>query len=212
MRLVLDIFDEQRLLLDGSEKSFNNVRDYCDKTHIPILRPATEQLVISLIKEKQPKTILEIGTAIGFSGAVMLLNSKAILNTIEIDERMASVAKQNFLNCGIIDRATIFSGDCKEIIPKITGQYDFIFLDGPKGQYLSLYPYLKDILNVSGMLVCDNVLYRGLTENPPSSYKHKHVTIANNLKEFLKTLKHDKQFNTEIYDFDDGISVSIKIC
>ena len=206
----MDIFDEQKLLLDGSEKSFKKVRDYCDKKHIPILRLATEQLITNLIMQKQPKTILEIGTAIGFSGTVMLLNSKATLYTIDIDENMIAIAKKNFLNCGFKDRVTIFPGDCKEIIPKITGQYDFIFLDGPKGQYLSLFPYLKELLVVGGVLVCDNVLYRGLTENPPSSYKHKHVTIANNLNEFLRILKQDRQLNTEIYDFDDGVSVSIK--
>ena len=112
-------------------------------------------------KEK-PKKILEIGVNLGLSGIAMLISEpNASLSGIEIDEEKIKLAKNNYKKFGVFDRAKIFQGDASEIIPVLTGEYDFIFLDGPKGHYYEYLPNLLSVLSVGGTLFADNVLFRG---------------------------------------------------
>ncbi len=180
--------------------------------HIPVLFSQTERLLDVLVRMKQPKEILEIGTAIGFSGILMLKSApEARLNTIEKLPESAEKARENFKKYGVYDRVNLFEGDAGEIVPMLTGSYDFIFMDGPKGQYPEFYPYLKKLLVKGGVLVCDNVLYKGLVENVPENKRHKHITIARNLHAFLENLSNDKDMSTVTLKIGDGVSVSVKL-
>lgn len=188
-----------------------NMRANAYEEHIPVLFSQTERLLDVLVRLKQPKRILEIGTAIGFSGILMLKASpNAILNTVEKLSESAEEARKNFKRYGVYERVNIFEGDACEIIPMLTGEYDFIFLDGPKGQYIEFYPYLKELLVKGGVLVADNVLYKGLVENIPDKH-HKHITIARNLRLFLETVSNDKEMSSVVLKIGDGVSVSVKL-
>ncbi len=180
--------------------------------HIPVLFSETERLLDVLVRMKQPRKILEIGTAIGFSGILMLKAAPlATLNTIEKLADSADAARENFRKYGVSDRVNLFEGDAGEIIPMLTGSYDFIFMDGPKGQYPEFYPYLKKLLVSGGVLVCDNVLYKGLVENIPENKRHKHITIARNLHAFLEIISNDPEMSTVTLKIGDGVSVSVKM-
>ncbi len=180
--------------------------------HIPVLFSETERLLDVLVRMKQPRKILEIGTAIGFSGILMLKAAPlATLNTIEKLTDSADAARENFRKYGVSDRVNLFEGDAGEIIPMLTGSYDFIFMDGPKGQYPEFYPYLKKLLVSGGVLVCDNVLYKGLVENIPENKRHKHITIARNLHVFLEIISNDPEMSTVTLKIGDGVSVSVKM-
>lgn len=180
--------------------------------HIPVLFSETERLLDVLVRMKQPRKILEIGTAIGFSGILMLKAAPlATLNTIEKLADSADAARENFRKYGVSDRVNLFEGDAGEIIPMLTGSYDFIFMDGPKGQYPEFYPYLKKLLVSGGVLVCDNVLYKGLVENIPENKRHKHITIARNLHTFLEIISNDPEMSTVTLKIGDGVSVSVKM-
>lgn len=180
--------------------------------HIPVLFSETERLLDVLVRMKQPRKILEIGTAIGFSGILMLKAAPlATLNTIEKLSDSADAARENFRKYGVSDRVNLFEGDAGEIIPMLTGSYDFIFMDGPKGQYPEFYPYLKKLLVSGGVLVCDNVLYKGLVENIPENKRHKHITIARNLHAFLEIISNDPEMSTVTLKIGDGVSVSVKM-
>lgn len=184
---------------------------FARENYIPVMLDDTKKLLQQLTTDNQPKKILEIGTAIGYSGIVMLTSSpNAQLNTIEMDEKSAEMARQNFIQAGVYDRVNLFVGDAKEIVTQLTGKYDFIFLDGPKGQYDSFLPYLIDVLEVGGLLVCDNVLYKGLVEHVPE-HRHKHITIARNLNKFLDDLNNDSRFTTRLHRVGDGVTVSRRI-
>lgn len=184
---------------------------FARENHIPVMLDDTKKLLQQLTTENQPKKILEIGTAIGYSGIVMLTSSpEAQLNTIEMDEKSAEMARQNFIQAGVYDRVNLFVGDAKEIVTQLTGKYDFIFLDGPKGQYDCFLPYLIDVLEVGGLLVCDNVLYKGLVEHVPE-HRHKHITIARNLNRFLDDLNNDNRLTTRLHRTGDGVTVSRRI-
>lgn len=184
---------------------------FARENYIPVMLDDTKKLLQQLTTENQPKKILEIGTAIGYSGIVMLTSSPgAQLNTIEMDEKSAEMARQNFIQAGVYDRVNLFVGDAKEIVTQLTGKYDFIFLDGPKGQYDCFLPYLIDVLEVGGLLVCDNVLYKGLVEHVPE-HRHKHITIARNLNRFLDDLNNDNRLTTRLHRTGDGVTVSRRI-
>lgn len=174
----------------------------------PILRPRTENLLINLLAECKPKKILEIGTFIGYSASVMLRFCDAFLTTVEIDPQNALDAKQNLKE--FEGRFEVVCADAGQFLEQDKDRFDFVFLDGPKGQYKNYLPYLKRILNVGGVLVADDILFYGLVSSK-EPIKHKHRSIVNNLRIFLETLKADEDFETQIFDFEDGVSVSRKI-
>ncbi len=192
--------------------ALEELKIYARERYIPVMSDEARQLLYDTVATKLPKRILEIGTAIGYSGIVMLSASpQAVLNTVEMDERSAELAKQNFAANGFADRVNVFVGDAREIVPLLTGEYDFVFLDGPKGQYEKFFPYLTDLLSVGGTLVCDNVLYKGLVEHIPDDKRHKHITVARNMRAFLDDVTANPRYSTRLYRIGDGVTVSTKL-
>lgn len=192
--------------------SLDEIEKSARERHIPVMLDDTKKLLFDTVSRYRPRRILEIGTAIGYSGIVMLSASKnAGLNTIELSEVSAGTARKNFEEYGLLDRVNLFVGDAREIVKMLTGEYDFIFLDGPKGQYVTFLPYLTDLLSVGGVMVCDNVLYKGLVENIPQDKRHKHITVARNMRLFLDELTSSERFKTVLHRVGDGVTVSVKI-
>ncbi len=192
-----------------SSAHLRRIEDYADEHYVPVLLPETSVVLSQLVTLSQPKTILEIGMAIGYSGHIMLEASKdAHLYTIEIDEDNIAVAKRFFKISGLDKRVTIYEGNSDEIVPSITGKYDFIFLDGPKAQYIEYLPFLLRALNPGGLLVCDNVLFNGMvTGEQPIA--HKKGGIVRKLDAFLRALMADTSLSTSILPVGDGLSFSI---
>lgn len=185
---------------------------FARERYIPVMLDDTRALLYQTVRAAQPKRILEIGTAVGYSGIIMLTACKnATLNTMEMDEGLAQIARQNFAKAEVNDRVNIFVGDARQIVLQLTGEYDLIFLDGPKGQYETFLPYLTDVLAVGGTLVCDNVLYKGLVENIPDDKRHKHITVARNMRAFLDDVTTNPRFQTTLYRIGDGVTVSKKL-
>jgi len=177
---------------------------------VPVLRDKSADFLCKLVKEKNPKKILEIGTCIGYSGIIMLENTtNSFLVTIEKDKGKSEEAKQNFNQAGFSDRVDVVNDDAFNHIKKLSSQnekFDFVFLDGPKGQYINYLPYLKSLLNQDGLLVADDIFYHGMVkEGYP---KHKHRTIVFRLREFIDKITTDPDFETVILELEDGISVS----
>ena len=190
----------------------SQLEKFARERYIPVMLDDTKELLFETVRRTQPKRILEIGTAIGYSGIVMLTACNgAKLNTVELDENTAALARKNFDEFGVGDRVNIFVGDAREIVRLLTGSYDFIFLDGPKGQYEAFLPYLTDLLKVGGTLVCDNVLYKGLVENVPADKRHKHITVARNMHAFLDDITTSERYDTVLHRIGDGVTVSIKL-
>lgn len=186
------------------------IKEKALQNHVPIVRDKTIQCIIDILKNSNICSILEIGTAVGYSGIVMLANSQASLTTIEKNEDRVKEAQINFKSCGLVDRVTQIQGDAQEEIEKLVlskSKFDFIFLDGPKGQYIKYYPFLKQLLNQKGVLFADNILVGGLLEDE-TRVNHKNRAMVRNMKLFLKTLQNDIDFDTKLYKIDDGFSIS----
>lgn len=192
-------------------KTLDEIEQFARERYIPVMLDDTKELLYNTVKAANPKRILEIGTAIGYSGIVMLSACNAALNTVEMDENNAQMARENFALFGLSDRVNLFVDDAREIIGYLSGQYDFIFLDGPKGQYKAFLPYLTDLLTVGGTLVCDNALYKGLVEHVPDNPRHKHITVARNMRAFLDEITTSDRFETTLYRVGDGVTVSTKL-
>lgn len=177
----------------------------------PILRDQSFEILLQTVKNEKPKKILEIGVNLGLSGIAMLLTEpNASLSGIEIDEEKIALAKENYKTFGVENRAKIFQGDASEIIPVLTGEYDLIFLDGPKGHYYEYLPHLLSVLSVGGTLFADNVLFRGFVGGRVKT-PHGYNTIRNSMENYLKEITTRKDLQSQVLDIEDGVSITKKI-
>ncbi len=185
------------------------ILEYADKNIIPVLLPETAAFLRQMVYIKQPKKILEIGTAIGYSSHVILGACKGHLYTIEAEESSYKKANEFFEASGYKDRVTAYLGDANEIIPLFSGEFDFIFMDGPKTRYIQYLPYLKRMLAIDGILLCDNVLFNGMVSGETEMIKKK-ATIVNALDIFIRAVSQDDDFMTSVLPVGDGVSLSIR--
>lgn len=183
-----------------------------EREYSPVVRDETGKILKEIVEKFKPKKILEIGTFIGYSACLMLESSKdCFLTTVEKDEKNVQFAVKNISEMGFEGRFEIVNCDAMEFLKNLkeTEIYDLIFLDGPKGQYIKYLPYLEKALKVGGVLVADDILFYGLV-NSTGRIEHKHRTIVNNLRKFVAEITNKKEFQTEILEIEDGISISIK--
>lgn len=175
---------------------------------VPVMKYDAVRLLSQIVRLRAPKKILEIGTATGFSGISMLMSAPdAHLYTIEHNESRVEEARKNFTDAGLIDRVSFFVGDVHDIINYVTGEFDFLFFDGPKSHYLEFVKKLRPYLAPNAVLVCDNVLFRG-TVSGEATYERRMRTIVNNMHEFLLYMT-EGEWDTSVYDVGDGVSISI---
>ena len=189
------------LKLSGVLPWEKRILEYADKNIIAVLLPETAAFLRQAVMLSKPARILEIGTAIGYSGILMLkaAPSNAKLYTIEYDERRIETAKSFFRDEGLLDRVVFY----------ISGEFDFIFLDGPKAQYFEYLPFLSRALALGGVMLCDNVLYEGMVSGEKEIKNHK-GGLVKKLDLFLHKLMADKSLVTSVLPVGDGVSLSIK--
>lgn len=192
-------------------QNFLKIENEYRQNHIPCVRKETAKLLSILVAEEKPQKILEIGTAVGYSGTIMLLSCESSnLTTIDLSAEMIRQAKQNFKKFGVEKRVTTICDDAKHFFENNKQNFDFVFLDGPKGQYEKYLPYIKKCLNIGGVLFCDDVLYFGMVIDD-RLVVHKKITIVRNLREFLEMVCGDKDFESKVLQIEDGILVAKKV-
>ena len=197
-----------------SEKTaviLDEIRGHAGENYIPIIREKTLQSLTQACKNAS--NILEIGTATGYSASCMLLYCDAFVTTIEKDPVRATQAAQNFNKLNLSHRVRLITGDAAQELKALTVQgerFDFIFLDGPKGQYEHYYDDLKTLLRRGGILFADNVFLHGMVKSD-GTIPHKHRSMVVNLRKFLKRLQSDSDFQTQIFDIEDGFTISKKL-
>lgn len=180
--------------------------------YVPIIKKETGALLKTLVAAKQPKAILEVGTAVGYS-ALLMAKTMPIgchITTIEKYEPRIPVARENFKRAGMEERITLLEGDADEILMGLTGSYDFIFMDAAKGQYIHWLPVLMGLLSDGGMLVSDNVLQDGDIVQSRYAVERRDRTIHARMREYLYELKHMEQLETAILPIGDGVAISVR--
>ncbi len=177
---------------------------------IPVSSDETLAFLCICVQMAKPKKILEIGTAIGVSGICMLDRCpSAQLTTIERDSRFASEAENNFASAHMGGRAKVICADAAEALSTLDGGYDFIFLDGPKVQYIKYLPQLKRLLNKGGTIFADDVLLYGWV-NGEQPVPPKRRMLVEHIKEYLQAVFADPCLESTVVDVGDGVAISIK--
>lgn len=202
------------LILKNAETSVDpdlkKFRDEYREKGIPTLLTESLNCLVLMATLKKPVKILEFGTSVGCSGIALLKASEnATLYTIERYEKAFYEAKENFEKFGLSDRVKQFNGDALDMVDEVGEGFDFVFLDCNKSKYKDLYPKIKQILVKGGILFADNVLFRGYITGEVKA-PHRHNTIKNNMRKFLKLISEDADFITTVFDVGDGISISYK--
>lgn len=183
------------------------------QNYLPIIRPQTLQRLLQTLKQNNCTKILEVGSFYGYSATKMLQqNDSATLVTIEKLPQNALVAEQTFKDEKVAERAEIICEDAQIALKKLCLQnkkFDFVFLDGPKGQYIKHLPLIKSMLEKGGVIFADDVLFHGYVKQ--DIVKHKHRTIVNNLKKFISQIQNDKDFESQLFEIEDGFLIAKKI-
>lgn len=190
----------------------NKLEKYSKETNVPIIRPSMQSFLKLLLAITQPKKILEVGTAIGFSALLMSEYGPedCHITTIEKYEKRIPLAKENFAKAGKEDKITLLEGDAVEILSQLEGTYDFIFMDAAKGQYINFLPDIMRLLSDGGMLVSDNVLQDGDIIESRFAVTRRNRTIHGRMRDYLYELKHHPDLVTSILPVGDGVTVSVK--
>lgn len=181
---------------------------------VPIIRSETAALLRSLTAALRPENILEIGTAIGYSALQMcqVMPENCHITTIEKYEKRIPEAKENFRKAGEESRITFLEGDADMWLKELKGkQFDLVFMDAAKGQYLNWLPLLLDLMPVGAVLISDNVLQDGDVVQSRFAVQRRNRTIHSRMREYLYELKHMEEFETAVIPIGDGVTISTRI-
>jgi predicted O-methyltransferase YrrM len=199
-------------MIPESSGILKEMEEYAKENHVPIITRDIAGLLSLVIKSAKIKSILEVGTAIGYSAILMgfCAGEGCSVTTIERNEESASKAKEFIKAAGMEDSIKVITGDAEELLKAVPGSFDMIFVDAAKGQYMD---FMKDSigkLKTGGLFVCDNVLFRGMVAERSLLIRRK-ITIVKRLKKFLSFISSCESLQTTIIPMGDGMSISCKL-
>ena len=191
-----------------NKEELNKIKEKALEEHIPIIMDDTLEVVDKILKEVKPSRILEIGTAVGYSAICFseYLQKNGVIDTIEREEQRVKEAKINVEKVGVSDKINIYEGDAVEILPTLNEKYDVVFIDAAKGKYPFFLKEALRMLNPTGVILADNILYKGYVMSDYN--KHKQRTAVRNLREFLKELQENETLDTKILEVGDGLAIA----
>lgn len=197
----------------GNTGILEKIENEAKLAHVPIIRQETQSLLRLLLAMKQPKRILEVGTAVGFSAIFMSCYNPAPCEivTIENYEKRIPIARENFVRAGKSHSIRLLAGDATELLPTLEEPFDFIFMDAAKGQYIHFLPEVLRLLGEDGTLVSDNVLQDGDILESRYAVTRRNRTIHKRMREYLYQLTHHPQLTTSVLPIGDGVTVSCRL-
>ena len=183
------------------------------EAEVPIVRHETARFLSTILSIIKPKNILEIGTAVGFSSCLMAqyLQEDGKITTIDRYPIMIEKAKINIAKMELADTINIIEGNAIEVLPTLKEEYDFIFMDCAKAQYINLLPYCIKLLKVGGILITDDVLQGGDVAKDRLELPRRQRTTHTRLREFLETISNSDNLESSIIPVGDGIAMCHKI-
>lgn len=179
---------------------------------IPVVTPPVGNFLAQLVKMSHASRLLEIGTAIGYSTlwlAQGLEEGTGQITTLDLNVDRAQRAIATFESAGLSDRIHVLMGDARKILPTLEGLFDFVFIDAAKGEYLDYLSLILPKIAPGGILVADNVLFRGWVV-PGASFDPKYDRMVGHLREFLGRLTEHPDFQTSVLPLGDGLAVSLR--
>lgn len=187
-----------------------NIEENARLRNIPVMLDGGMEFILNYIKDNNIKTILEIGSAVGYSAIRFASISNDIkITTIERNPELYKEAVNNIKEFDLEDRINIICGDALETV--IDGKYDLIFIDAAKSQYIKFFEKYKVNLAPNGSIITDNLSFHGLVENPSLTKNRNTRQLVGKISKYIDFLKNNEEFKTEFYQVGDGVSVSKKI-
>lgn len=186
------------------------IEKYAKEFNIPIMQKDGIEFLTNYIKDNNIKSILEIGTAIGYSAIKMaLVDSDIKVTTIERDIDRYLVAVDNINKFNLQNRINIINGDALDI--ELTDKYDLIFIDAAKSQYIKFFEKFEKNLNINGVIVSDNLSFHGLVEDESKTNNRNTKQLVRKIRKYIDYLKENPNYKTTFYKLGDGVAISIKI-
>ncbi|WP_138415635.1 O-methyltransferase [Aquibacillus sediminis] len=199
--------------LDPKAEWEKELEDYAKANHIPIMEPLGINFLQQMVRLKKPKRILEIGTAIGYSALQMATAyPKASIVTIERDQIRYDEAVKNIRKLDKQEDITVLFGDALEITNQVEqyGPYDLLFIDAAKGQYQRFFEMYNQFLTEDGLIISDNVLFKGLVADTSQAANDRINKLAKKIGHYNEWLINHPTYKTTIIPLGDGIAVSVK--
>ena len=189
-----------------TRKVLKRLERMAEKESLPSIGPTKGKIISHLIQEYEPRSILEIGTLYGYSailmGSMLPEENSGKVITIEIDKGSANIARKNIEDAALANKVEVIVGDALEIIPKLRGKFDMVFLDATKEEYFKYLKFVEKNLEKGSVVVADNV---GIFER--------------SMYDYLQYVRNSGRFNSRVLDTElefnknvkDAIEISIKI-
>ncbi|MGX7205202.1 O-methyltransferase [Enterococcus pingfangensis] len=192
--------------------ALGELEELAHENGVPVIPHETVVFLQFLLKQKRPKTILEIGTAIGFSASLMAnsLAKEAKITTIDRFPVMIEKAKTTFKKMGLEDQVTLLEGDAADLLSTLEGPYDFIFMDSAKAKYITFLPECLRLLSADGILMVDDIFQAGTIFQPIEEIPRKNRAIHRKLNEFLDEITKSPELTSTLLPLGDGVALISK--
>ncbi len=184
------------------------MKEYAKENNVPIMQEEGISFLTTFIHKNKIKSILEIGTAIGYSAIIMALQDDSIkITSVERDEKRYLEAVKNIKRFNLEDRVTLIFKDALDL--KINDNFDLVFLDAAKGQNINFFNSFSKNLNKNGYIITDNMLFHGYVNKKEEDIKNRNLRgLIRKIKQYHEFLKTNNNYDTEFYNIGDGIAVS----
>lgn len=198
-----------RSLVPVREEYYTTLEEYAKVNNVPIVQPEVAKFIEVLIKTSGTKSILEIGTAIGYSASLFAdaMGENSRLVTIELREKSYEIAKSNIAKREFETDFEFLLGDGREVLEKIDEKFDMIFIDAAKGHYQVFYDLCIAKLKKGGIIVSDNVLYKGMIATDEYVVRRQ-KTIVKRMRNYLSFISDHPDLTTSVIPFGDGVAIS----
>lgn len=190
-------------------EEISDIKAYAKENAVPIMQDAGIDFICDYIKNNDVHSVLEIGTAIGYSSIRFAkMRDDIKVTTIEIDMDRHIKAVQNVKDNGLDGRITLLYGNA--LYTDIEDKFDLIFIDGPKAQYINFFEKYKNNLTENGVFISDNLSFHGMVEDLSLTHNYSTIKLVKKIRKYIAFLKENTEFTTTFYTLGDGVAISRK--
>lgn len=177
--------------------------------YVPILQDDSLRLIETILEIKKPLSILEVGTAVGFSSLTFSkhLGTGGKIITLELNENMVEIARKNIESLGMQNVIKVEHTDAYEYMTTLNEKFDVIFIDAAKGQYMKYLEQALRLTQKGSIIIADNVLFKGRVLGGYN--EHKHRTAVTRLREYIKAITENVNLESTVLDVGDGVAISV---
>lgn len=179
----------------------SDMERFAKKENVPIMQKESLNYLISFIKQHNIKSVLEVGTAIGYS-TILIKEVVNNITSIERDEERYNIAVKN-VELSNLNNITLIKGDALDIT--ITDKFDLIFIDAAKGKNKDFLDKFKSNLNENGYIIIDNMDFHGLVGKSMTIEKRRLRSLVKKIENFIKYMEEQTEFKVTKIDKGDGL-------